>query len=281
MECRVANDLPSPVEIWERLKQIERHHIQNRIDLSLVNERLRSGQVPDELTETPRAKVVVSTVHRAKGLEFQRVFVVDPSRSSDDPVERAEESRLMFVALTRAHSENWHLDAPNTSFFQVRDDLDQRWVKRGPRSWWRTGIEVRGDDVDKNEPPGVFVIRKRSQDVQDYLRANIKAGDGVVLLCKDEFIDGELRKFYAIEHKGNLVGVTSVSFGRALFSLLKINAGWEVNWPVRITGLHVEGVDTVAGLPSSSQRAGLGGCGVWLRVRISGLGIFEYEKQVS
>jgi hypothetical protein len=279
MEGKIATGLPSPVEMWVQLKQLERHHLPNRIDLNLVNERLRCGLIPDELSDTPEAHIVVSTIHRAKGLEFQRVFLVDPSSSPDDPVENAEECRLMFVALTRARSENWHLNAPTTTFLRVRDDLEQRWVKGGPARWWRSGMEVRGDDVDKSEPPGVFVVNQRPQEVQDYLTSCVKIGDEVTLQCRDEFIDGELRKFYVIEHDGYGVGVTSLSFGRVLYSCLKFRAGWNINWPVRISGLHVEGVETVAGLPSSSLRAGLGGCGVWLRVRISGLGLFEYEKQ--
>ena len=281
MECKVAIGVPSPIEMWERLKQIERHHFPNRLDLNLVNDRLRSGQVPDELSETPRAKVVVSTIHRAKGLEFQRVFLVDPSLSSDDPAERAEETRLLFVALTRTQSENWHLNAPNTTFFRVREDLDSRWIKGGPKSWWRSGIEVRGDDVDKSEPPGMFVIRAHPRVLQDYLRDNVKLGDAVVLSRREEFIDGELRMFYVIEHDGNPVGVTSALFGGILFRALRANSGWNVNWPIRINGLHVEGVDTVAGLPSSSLRADLGVCGVWLRLRVSGLGTFEYEERGS
>jgi hypothetical protein len=279
MEDKAAAGLPSPEQMWVQLKQLERHHLPNRLDLNVVNERLRSGLIPDELTETPSAQVVVSTIHRAKGLEFQRVFVVDPSGSPEDPIEIAEECRLMFVALTRARSENWHLNAPDTAFFRVRDDLDQRWVKGGPKHWWRSGIEVRGDDVDKSEPPGAFVFHQRPHEVQDYLASQINVGDEVVLQCREDFVDGEPRKFYVIEHNGYPVGVTSLSFGRTLYLCQKINGSWNVSWPVRISGLHVEGVETVAGLPSSSLRAGLGGCGVWLRVRISGLGIFEYERR--
>jgi hypothetical protein len=281
MDRKAETGMPSPGEMWLHLKQLERHHLPNRLDLNLVNERLRCGPIPDELSETPQAQIVVSTIHRAKGLEFERVLVVDPCSSPDDAVEVAEESRLMFVALTRARSENWYLDAPNTAFFRVRDDLDQRWVKGGYKQWFRSGIEVRGDDVDKNDPPGTFVINQRPQDVQDYLISTVNIGDEVALHCREEFIDGEARKFYAIEHNGFPVGVTSLAFGRVLYSCLKVRAGWNVNWPIRIRGLHIESIETVAGLPSSSLRAGLGGCGVWLRVRISGFGLFEYERQES
>lgn len=53
---------------------------------------------------------------------------------------------------------------------------------------------------------------------------------------------------------------------------LRLNAHRTVQWPKRIEGLAVEGVDTVAGSPSSAERAGIPGQGIWLRVRVAGLG---------
>jgi len=65
-----------------------------------------------EYTGTPREAVKVGTFHRAKGLEFARVFIPDrdrfpepqrPGEPDDVYRERAErERRLLFVALTRA-----------------------------------------------------------------------------------------------------------------------------------------------------------------------------------
>lgn len=61
------------------------------------------GAVPDE------EPMVLSTMHSAKGLEFDTVFVIDaldgviPSRySAGDPAALEEELRLLYVALTRA-----------------------------------------------------------------------------------------------------------------------------------------------------------------------------------
>ncbi len=277
MEQRVSEGLPTPDEMWTRLKRIERLRSPNNLDFDLVNERLRSGDVPDEFSESPGADVVVSTIHRAKGLEFERVLLVAPSPSGDDPIEIAEETRLLYVALTRSKSEIWHLSAPDKSFLWPRDDLDHRWVRGGPKKWMRTGLEVRGEDVHKDEPAGAFVIRDSPIAVQDYIRTVVAPGDPVVLSRKFAIIEGEDRTFYVIEHQGKAVGVTSVFFGGVLFSVLRINAKWEVKWPTRIEGLHVESLDTVAGLPTIGRSAGLGGCGVWLRVRVHGLGRFVFE----
>ena len=53
-------------------------------------------------------KIKLLTIHKAKGLEFDRVFVVGanddviPSEKADSPEELEEERRLFYVALTRA-----------------------------------------------------------------------------------------------------------------------------------------------------------------------------------
>lgn len=62
--------------------------------------------------DVDRDSVTMMTVHSAKGLEFERVFVVGMeegvfphARSIDDPVQMEEERRLAYVAVTRAKRE--------------------------------------------------------------------------------------------------------------------------------------------------------------------------------
>lgn len=278
MEQRAGTDAPNPSETWRRLKRIERGRYEGGLDLGVLNERLRSGDVPDEFSETVPSKVVVSTVHRAKGLEFERVLVLPPPPPGTDSTEVAEETRVLYVALTRARSEILHLDPPNTAYLRIREDLDRRWVLGGWKYWMRNAIEVRGDDVLKDVPAGKFLIPGDPITLQHYIRTQVMPGDPVVLHRKQAIIEGQTRVFYSIEHNGTAVGVTSMSFGATLFSVLKVNAGWNVEWPVRIEGLHVEDVDTAVGLPMVSRDVHIGGCGVWLRVRVYGLGRFVREE---
>ena len=53
--------------------------------------------------------------------------------------------------------------------FEFVEDLDGRWVTGGPKRWMRSAIEFRGDDVDKSEPPGMFIVRADPALIQDYL----------------------------------------------------------------------------------------------------------------
>src|SRR6185369_556139 len=71
--------------------------------LSYLTTALR-GESPDAGTDA----VELLTFHRAKGLEFHTVFVTGlerglvPIAHADTPAERAEERRLLYVAITRA-----------------------------------------------------------------------------------------------------------------------------------------------------------------------------------
>lgn len=56
--------------------------------------------------------IVLSTIHRAKGLEWSRVFVISlvdgampPAKAMDEPEKEEEERRVFYVALTRAKDE--------------------------------------------------------------------------------------------------------------------------------------------------------------------------------
>jgi len=46
--------------------------------------------------------VYFSTMHRAKGLEFDEVIVIGPSEYLGDPLETESKRKLIYVALTRA-----------------------------------------------------------------------------------------------------------------------------------------------------------------------------------
>lgn len=72
------------------------------IDLSV--DKMSEGGAPVEDTERP---LVISTVHSAKGLEWERVYVPSfiqghmPSAMAKDDQEIEEEKRILFVAMTR------------------------------------------------------------------------------------------------------------------------------------------------------------------------------------
>jgi superfamily I DNA/RNA helicase len=272
----------SSSDAWRLLKRLDRRDRRRSDDLDLVAvaDRLRVGDVPDELTAIPPSPLVVSTIHRAKGLEFDRVIIAQSQHpAEEDPTVQAEETRTLFVALTRPRDQLLHMSGPDSRLLTNWGTADARWYRRGWKNWQRFGIEVRGDDTHRDDPAGAIVIDEEPARVQNYLREKVLPGDPVHLHRKVGWVDGDERTFYAIVHGDQPVGITSARFGGALFSLLKINRKWDVSWPAAIAGLHVESIDTVAGTEASGLRAGLGPSAIWLRVRVVGLGRFVFEKK--
>ena len=60
--------------------------------------------------------VLLSTIHKAKGLEAKRVFILDawrmPSPYAKKPHQREQEMNLLYVAITRAQEELYYVDLP-------------------------------------------------------------------------------------------------------------------------------------------------------------------------
>jgi len=99
---------------------------------------------PDEHKET----IVLSTIHRAKGLEWSRVFIIGlidgafpPSRSIGDSEAEEEERRIFYVAITRAKDElylcypimdnNWYngsiIRRPSIFIQELPEETYEKW----------------------------------------------------------------------------------------------------------------------------------------------------------
>ena len=272
---------PDLEDAWKTLKAMDPGtHVTLRVDRIAQN--IRSGAVTsDGLPHRP--PVTVSTVHRAKGLEFDWAVVVKPvSGNFNGDWTPAEEARLLFVALTRARDRFFRLDPPDTRGWSAgRDPVEGRWtlVRRVLE-----GIEVRGGDIRADVPPG-FVegsSGESSQGTQLYIRSSVRAGDSVFLRLDDS--QGSLgnRLRFHLYHEKNVVGETSEAFAQALKRVGRLpkRRGKSI-LPLRIDGLRVEAVDTVAGTQAAAERAGLEGLGIWNRVRVFGLGELIYPSVSS
>ena len=90
-----------------------------------------------------------------------------------------------------------------------------------------------------------------------------------LLLCGENA--GEETILYSVRHNERGVGITSRRFCDLIASALRRSGAPP---PKRITGVHVEFVDAVAGNGATGAAHGLGVAGVWSRVRICGLGEF-------
>ena len=273
-----------PESLWRSLRKVARG-ARGRLDLSALHRAVADGRLPDELTAPAPASLVVSTVHRAKGLEFDRVLLPEPAVLRPPKVvakkkydyDATAEVRLLYVAMTRPRDDLYRIDAPVT--WQLRKNARLgRWYVGGRESWARNGVEILGTDVDHRQPPGAE--DRNAPAVRLYLHDCVRPGDPVRLHLAHRLVaaDDESPPYWIV-HAGRPVGEVSVGFRRDLHSLLMRSAGTEIRrWPSVVTGLRIDTVETVAGSSAASERSGIGPQGSWLAPRLSGLGRFDWTQ---
>lgn len=81
-------EIPLPYEpnasaLWTVLRRATRSAGRNVLDLERLRRSVVDGRFPDEAADPEMTRIVVSTVHRAKGLEFDRVIVLTPPTIAD------------------------------------------------------------------------------------------------------------------------------------------------------------------------------------------------------
>lgn len=256
--------------LWKSLKACDPGRTDD-LDLRTVSQRLRAGALPEELYWRAPRSVVVSTVHRTKGLEFDRVVLaLDPDGDRRDDND-GEEARILFVGITRARSELYRAPVPSTRNLRVSSVMAGRWVRvcfRGSANVV-DAVEIRGTDVDAVVPPATCGPNQvDAKAAQAYIRTSVARGDEVEL-TRFAVADGLPR--YALLHQGHNVGCTSAGFSELLKRQLATSGS---KWPSRITGLRVQEIDSVVGDPLVGTLHALGCSGFWSRVRVEGLGQF-------
>lgn len=271
-EAELKDEMTSE-DAWELLTQVG--GADDRLTLDRLADAIRRGRLPDELQAGADADIVVSTVHRAKGLEFDNVAIVLPPdwRRDADP---AEDARVLFVAMTRARDELAHIERVDTFGWRQDPSID-RWYRCRPNQAWQTlGFELGGDDTHKMHPAGSYLMDEDPAGVQDRLRDRVTRGDRADLELALVDDGEEPHAWFVVRHESGPIAVTGEQFGRALARRIRAKRNTPNRWPKTISGLRVEGLDTVAGLEGIGEAAGLGAGGVWLRARIVGLGRVDW-----
>ena len=263
---------------WEVLTTVSGDD--DRVALDRVADAVRQGRLPDELAAPDDAALVVSTIHRAKGLEFDNVVLAQepPWRTE---VDEAEEARVLYVALTRARTTIAHLDAIDTSGWTL-DKRTDRWC-RAPwgKKWMTLGFELAPTDVSALYPAGALIEYDDVVAAQQRLAGAVRRGDTVRLrrIAVDDAA-GQTPLF-AIEHEAGLLGVTSDAFGGLLARRLGSREGVARRWPDSLAGARVDGIETVAGLSGVGAEHNLGNSGLWLRIRVVGLADVGWSKSAG
>ena len=187
-----------------------------RLSVDALAAALRSRRCPEALMQPGRCPLSISTIHRAKGLEFDRVIVSAPleSRSEGDLV---GDARLLYVALTRAKSKLIRLELSRKLTWEREARtgrmLDYRFA--GPKRRIPAAVELRSGDIDFLQP---------CTDMEPRLAAlKMVSGGAEVLLRRTTNDFSEVPVFdMMISGTAVVLGRTRLPFGEAVASL-----GWD------------------------------------------------------
>lgn len=265
-------DLPDVDSAWAALCRMDKGARGGAVKAGAIRSAIALEIVPWELYEEPARHLIVSSIHRAKGLEFDTCVVVEwDNRDEEDEL---LEARVRFVALTRARVDCFASVYGKRRRWYRAANAHDRFIKRGHEDWQTFGMEIRGGDVHRHEPGGDLAVACNPAELQETLIARVRGGDEVDLhfVGEHDFGHGK-RPIYSVDHaREGVIGVTGSELGDALRRRLGRKA------PARITGLHVDELETVAGSPDVADGAGLGRGGLWLRPRLVGLGVFQWKE---
>ncbi|MCF0087645.1 MULTISPECIES: UvrD-helicase domain-containing protein [unclassified Streptomyces] len=271
---------PNAGALWTVLRRATRSPGRAALDLDRLRRLVADGRFPDEAADPETGRIVVSTVHRAKGLEFDRVIVLTPptvaelhkqyGREADLPAE----ARALYVAMTRARQDLYHVRSPELPIIKrAGNRKNGRRFVGGWRSYDRFGVVAEAGDVCRDNPPGHTTDAAATQ---AYLLQEVGPGQEVLLRKRHDLPAGETQSPpYALLHRGREMGEASERFRQELFRVQKVNPTWDPWWPDEIHGLRIDTLETVAGGVAAGANAGLGDRGVWIVPRITGLGVFR------
>ncbi|GAA5043860.1 UvrD-helicase domain-containing protein [Streptomyces similanensis] len=281
----LLEEIPLPHEpnagvLWTVLRRATRSPGRTALDLDRLRRLVADGRFPDEATDPETARIVVSTVHRAKGLEFDRVVVLTPPTVAElrkqygDEADLPAEVRALYVAMTRARQDLYHVHSPDLPIIRrAGNRKNGRRYVGGWRSYDRYGVVAEAGDVCRDDPPGHATDAVATQ---AYLLREAEPGQEVLVRKLHDLPAGEAQSPpYALLHRGREIGEASERFRQELFRVQKVNRTWDPWWPDEIHGLRIDTLETVTGSVAAGANAGLGDRGVWIAPRITGIGMFR------
>ncbi|BBZ03826.1 hypothetical protein MCHIJ_32630 [Mycolicibacterium chitae] len=255
---------------WNALKTAEgRLRDYDSLDLYRMNSLVKARALPLPLTEPDHSSVIVSTIHRAKGLEFDTVFMVEPNWLPEDE-DSWTRVRREYVALSRAR-DHVYICRLAQSKTRIRTDdrlgrfKEEAWSRKKRGATWTRAFEFLYGDVETGYPAASHDADARQ--VQQTLQSIDQIGMRVYAELDEVESTAESPSYLLVTQDRTPLGRTSVAFDSAFQKTFS----WLKNRPTVIDGLSLVSVETVAGDYRESEKAGLGTSGFWLVPRITGL----------
>jgi hypothetical protein len=209
------------------------------VDLREVNQALKKGRnLSPLLTNCPCEELTVSTIHKAKGHEFDHVYLLSEFTPSD---ESTEEARVWYVGATRPKT----LLDPLTQlgiYISKPTQMNRRMITRYMRGrYGNSGVKfcsniVVGLTSDVNNFSFVNGDLYQALNIQRYLSSCIKVNDTVEIIK-----DAEI---YRIAHNSFEIGTLSPEVTRDFWEAIQ-KTGNRSNIPPHLTDIYISNIVTV------------------------------------
>lgn len=257
-------------DCWLALKTAEGNYSAfDSLNVPQLSQRLSTRSIPLTLTVADNAPLVVSTVHRSKGLEFTSVLYLEPESGYPAAELNTSTLRQKYVALSRAREEIISTKLPK----KVRgysEPSDGRWLEKafGKHGRYTARMEFLNSDIDDTAP--YYPSSGSPSEVQDGLILEELLGAVVSGRLTSGPGPGVVPRYELSTNDGRVLGRTSVPFAYAL----RKNLGFgnrQPKWPAAFTGARVTSIECASGHPEETRLAGLGSSGMWLVPRLTGL----------
>ena len=233
--------------------------------LAELNQALRKGQNLSSLfINAPYTELTVSTIHKAKGREFDHVYLIGGFTASE---ENTEEARVWYVGSTRPKIK---LDALAQLGIYVSkpSQMNRRLLTKYKRGRYGTSGTKYCSNIVIGLPQDVdnysFIDGdlSRAIEIQQYLSETVEVNDTVDLIKNGNI--------YELFHKGNVIGVLSGEATSDFWSAIRIVNNWS-NIPPRLTEVYINNIVTVIpGRFPSGADAMFKESKFWLGVELTG-----------
>ena len=192
------------------------------------------------LTNKDDFMITVSTIHKAKGREFDTVFLLDSKFTP--AADNTEEARVWYVGCTRAKKELYILPK-KIHYFKRSTTYNQRWMmllmtqkKKWNRPLAHCKNIVLGLPGDCDEAGFVKGDFETALKMQEYIAKEVNIGDAVdVVLCNGT---------YQVRHQDQIVGYLSKDMFYQLMNIA-CESNPSSNAPPYLSSVFVSNIVTV------------------------------------
>lgn len=235
------------------------------INITQIRKVIMTEQIlPDYFYINNKSNITVSTIHKAKGREFDSVLLLLGDYSKDD--KQAEESRIAYVGFTRPKEK---LKLAKYRPWYMKNNNNSHWVrlttKYGRKFATMTSLGLEGDVNYRS-----FVYTDNNIEIQKYIANEINVYD--LLQIKKE------NDTYAIYHNDTKLGC--INNGEKLF-LNIIRLGSNRNrLPDRIEDIYVNNIVSVIDTSFDDKVTGVfKNSHIWLGVEICGFAHMKWRTK--